>query len=340
MLKGAVIGFGRMGVTHYALLNTHPEVEFSAVCDLSTSMNEILKRYMSVPLFSDYHKMLTEVELDFVIIATATVSHAEIAKAAMDKGLHVFIEKPLSLTASQSEELVRLAQEKNIVNQVGYFLRFNEALGAVKRFIAEGMIGDVVHYKNEMYGRTVLKSLKSSWRNKKEMGGGCMLDFGSHCIDSSNYLFGPVESVSGSLLKSIYSTAVEDTVFSTLEHENGVSGNIMVNWSDESYRRPYNRIEIFGTKGRIVADRQEYRLYLREARSKDSYVKGWNVRYLPQLDKGVRFAIRGPEFTNQLDHFIDCIRQGGRQTICTFADALRTDRVMQQIRDDFARRAN
>lgn len=266
MLKGAVIGFGRMGITHYALLNTHPEVRFAAVCDASETMVGILKRYMPVPLFSDYHKMLKEVEIDFVIVATATDSHAEIAKEAMNRGIHVFVEKPLSLAVAQSNDLVHLAQEKKVVNQVGYFLRFNEVFRSVKKILSDGLIGDIVQYKNEMYGRTVLKAFKGGWRNKKEMGGGCTLDFGSHCLDCSNYLFGPVKAVSGSVLKSIYSVGVEDAVFSTIEHETGISGNIMVNWSDESYRRPYNHIEIWGTKGRIVADRQEYRLYMREAR--------------------------------------------------------------------------
>ena len=114
----------------------------------------------------------------------------------------------------------------------------------------------------------------------------------------------------------------------------------MANWSDESYRRPFNLIEIFGTKGKIIADRQGYRLYLREAANSSHLGKGWNIRYLPELEKSVRFSVRGSEFTNQLDHFIECIKEKKAKTGCTFADALRTDFVIDKIKKDFVARNN
>ena len=165
-----------------------------------------------------------------------------------------------------------------------------------------------------------------------------MLDFASHCVDLADYLFGPAEKVAGSILKSIYSPDVEDAVYTTLEYQKGPSGSIMVNWSDESYRRPFNRIEVFGTKGKIIADRQEYRLYLREANNNSRFEKGWNIYYLPELEKGVRFSVRGSEFTNQLDHFIKCIKEKKTETACTFVDALRTDFVIEKIKRDFIAR--
>jgi predicted dehydrogenase len=339
MLKGGIIGFGRMGLIHYSILNTHPNVQFVAVCDSSKFIIKNLKRYTSLNLFTDYREMLNKVGMDFVIVATPTVLHAEIVGTAIEKGLHIFVEKPFTLTVNKGSELVAKLNGKNLVNQVGYFLRFNEVILAVKSVVNDGMIGEVVHYKNEMYGRTVLRASRTSWRSKGEMGGGCMFDFASHCIDLADYLFGPVKLVSGSILKSIYSIDVEDAVYTTLMHQNGISGNIMVNWSDESYRRPYNRIEIFGTKGKIITDRQEYRLYLRQAKKDADFGKGWNIHYLPELEKGVRFSVRGSDYTSQLDHFIDCIKNN-RQTACTFTDGLRNDYVIEMIKKDWADRSN
>jgi predicted dehydrogenase len=338
MLKGGIIGFGRMGVTHYSILNTHPDVQFVAVSDSSKFVLKNLSRYTSLRLFTDYHRMLDEVEMNFIIVATPTASHHEAVKAATQRNLHMFVEKPFSMSTEEGAELVEMTEGKGLVNQVGYFLRFNAVFRAVGKLISDGLIGEVVHYKNEMYGRTVLRASKSSWRSKKAMGGGCMLDFASHCIDFADYLFGPVEEVTGSILKSVYSLGVEDAVFTMLKHHNGTTGNVMVNWSDDSYRRPFNRIEIFGTKGKLVADRQEYRLYLREPNGNGRFEKGWNIKYLPELEKGVRFSLRGSEFTNQLDHFIECISQKNTQTACTFADALRTDCVVEKIKKDFAGR--
>jgi predicted dehydrogenase len=339
MLKGGVIGFGRMGLTHYSILNTHPAVQFVAVCDSSKFMLKNLRRFTSLELFSDYRKMFDKVDMDFVIVATPTISHTEIMKAAIQRGLHIFVEKPFSLPLEEGEELVGMLEGTKLVNQVGYFLRFNDVFREVKEIVDEGLIGEIIHYKNEMYGRTVLKASKSSWRGKKNMGGGCMLDFASHCIDFGHYLFGTANAARGSVLKSIYSAHVEDAVYTTLVHESGITGNILVNWSDESFRRPFNRIEIFGKRGKIVADRQEYRLYLRVANNDDRFQKNWNVHYLPELEKGVRFSVRGADFTTQLDHFIECIGQAKVDTACTFAEALKTDRVIEMIREDNASRS-
>jgi len=338
MLKGGVIGFGRMGITHYSILNTHPDVQFVAVCESTEYVVKNLKRYTSLELFNDYKDMLDKAALDFVIVATPTVSHAEIVKAAIQKNIHVFVEKPFSLSAQEGENLVKMLEGKPLVNQVGYFLRFSDVFRHVKKILDDGHLGQVIHYKNEMYGRTVLKPSKSSWRSKKQMGGGCMLDFASHCIDFSDYLFGPVKAATGSMLKNIHSADVEDAVYTNLIHSNDVTGSILVNWSDASYRRPYNRIEIVGTKGKIVADRQEYRLYLHDTEVSGIFTKGWNIHYLPELEKGTRFGLRGAEFTSQLDHFIECIKEKRTKTACTFEDGQRTDCVIEMIKKDFEER--
>jgi predicted dehydrogenase len=329
-----MIGFGRMGVTHFALLNTHPEVRLTAVCDASSFVLKNLQRFSDTRIFTDAREMLREAELDFVIIATPTAAHAEAIEAAISRGLHVFVEKPFALTVASGQRLVDQVNATHCVNQVGYFLRFNEMFELVKEHLEARRIGTPLHYRNEMYGRTVLHASKSSWRSQKSEGGGCLLDFASHCIDLSNYLFGAPCGVRGSLLKNVYSENVEDAAYATLLYDNGLSGHLMVNWSDETFRRPYNRIEIVGTKGKIVADRQECRLFLREADESKKYPKGWSVTYLPERQRHVRFDIRGTEFTAQLDHFIDCIQHRCGACVCTFADGLRADRVIEAIQED------
>jgi predicted dehydrogenase len=334
MLRGAVVGFGRMGITHYAILNTHPDVKMVAVCDSSDVMLKNMKRFADVQVYSDLGQMLDTAKPDFLVVATPTASHAEIGAAAIERGIHLFMEKPFTLTAEEGQRLVDYAGTRRIVNQVGYFLRFCPVFGAVRQMLAAGLIGELKTYRNDMFGRTVLKPSKSSWRAAKKMGGGCMLDFGSHCLDLADWLFGPVTHVSGSHLQSIYSVEVEDAFMSTLQH-GGVTGLVHVNWSDDSYRRPYNRLEVFGTLGRLVADRQEIRLYLRQERPDVGLAQGWSTKYLPELEKGVRFSVRGSDYTEQLDHFIECV-QSGQPTRCPFADALRTDVVIERIRKDAA----
>ena len=334
MVRIGFVGFGRMGITHYSILSTHPSVQVAGVCDSSTAMLSILKKYLDVPTYSHYRKMLDEAGLDAIVVSTPGDSHLDIVKAGIEKGLHIFVEKPFALSAQEGKAALAMLEGTPLVNQVGYVNRFNEVFVEVKKLLADGAIGEVKNYVAEMYGATVLRDSKGSWRSKKDTGGGCMYEFASHCIDLALYLFGQPERVVGSVVQSVYSSDVEDLVSSTFIHGEGYTGNIMVNWSDETYRKPANIVTIFGTKGKIIADKHAYKLYLKEARPERGFEKGWNTRYLTEFGKPVRFYLRGNEFTAQLDYFIDCIEQKRAENVACFSDGVKTDIVMEEIRQD------
>ena len=337
MLRAGFIGFGRMGITHFSILNTHPSVEIVAVCDQSSTMLNILKKYVDVHVYSDYRKMIDNTELDFVVISTPSDSHSEIINFAIEKGLHVFTEKPFAMTSTEGRESLDFLEGKPLVNQVGYVNRFNEVFMEVRRLLDEKVIGDVKNFSSEMYGATVLKDSGSSWRAKRKTGGGCMYEFASHCIDLTVYLLGKPDKVVGSIMQSIYSSNVEDLVSSNFIYNNGCTGTIMVNWSDETYRKPTNIVTIFGTKGKIIADKHAYKIYLKESDPDNGFHEMWNTRYITDFAKSVRYYVRGNEFTRQLDYFIDCIEQGQTENISSFEEALKTDVLMEEITKDAAR---
>ncbi len=338
MIRVGIVGFGRMGVTHAAILNQHPDVDVVAITDASRFILTNLKKHSNIQGFSNVTDMVKKARLDAIVICSPTASHAEIGKIVISTGLHVFMEKPLATTHAEAKALVEAARSKRIVNQVGYFLRLNEILSAVQGHIKNGLIGNVVHYTTEMYGGTVIRPWKSGWRGKRSKGGGCALDYASHAIDLSQFLFGDVDQVGGSAMPSIFSTDVEDGVYSTLYHTSGVTGQLSVSWSDETYRRPYNKLHIMGTQGKIIADRQEYHLYLKN--SHGEFTKGWNTRSLTHVQEGRFYELRGSEYTNQLDHFIRCISGEIDRPICTFEDASKTDRVVDLIFSDCQSRSS
>jgi len=157
MLKGAIIGMGRMGLTHFSILNNHPEVEFEAICDSSSFILKNFKEQSGLEIYTDYQKLIDKSDLDFVIVCTPTSSHAEIAKYSLEKGIHVFVEKPFTLTVTEGQELVDLAEKNKLVNQVGYVNRFQEVFREVKKHLEENLVGDILYFKFEMYGPTVLR---------------------------------------------------------------------------------------------------------------------------------------------------------------------------------------
>jgi predicted dehydrogenase len=307
-------------------------VKLVAVCDSANFVLGVLKKYTGVATYSDYEQMLREVELDAVLIATPSRMHAAMVRAALDRGLHVFCEKPFTLSVADAEELTSRARAKGLVTQVGYHNRFVGAFAEVKRLLDAKAIGAVTHVLGEAYGPVVLKPKGATWRTRKGEGGGALYDYAAHPLNLMNWYLGEPVGVGGTVLNGIFSRETEDEVHSTLYYPGDVSARISVNWSDESYRKMTTRITIWGTEGRIFADRQECEVYLRaSATAPEGYQPGWNVRYSTDLTPPVGFYLRGEEYSAQIDHFIARVESGRVEGLNDFASAAETDRVMAMM---------
>ncbi len=321
-----------MGASHHAIINAHPDVKVAAVCDSTGYVLDILHKYTGVTVYTDYAKMLNEVELDAVIIATPSRFHAAMVEEALKRGLHVFCEKPFCLDAADAERLTTLASERGLVNQVGYHYRFVGAFQEMKRLVDSGAVGKVSHVLAEAYGPVVLKPKGSTWRTQRTEGGGCLYDYAAHPINLLNWCFGAPSAVGGSVLNRIFSRDTDDEVYSTLFFDDRLTAQISVNWSDDSYRKMSTKISVWGSNGRISADRQECQVYLRDpALAPAGYEEGWNVRYTTELTEQVWFYLRGEEYSAQLDYFVRGIADKRAENVNSFASAAETDRVISMI---------
>lgn len=339
MIKAGIVGLGKMGLSHYAIINMHPQVDLVAVCDSSRFMLSALERHAKDQTFySDYKKMIAEQELDCILVSTPTVTHADIVRYALEHNIHVFVEKPFCLTPAEGREMVALAKRHNRVNQVGYHNRFVAAFGEVKRLVEEGAIGDVYHFGAEAYGPVVLRPPNASWRYERAQGGGCLYDYASHAINLVTYLFGLPSHATGTVLQKIFSRDVEDAVYATLAYGDGKSGQLSVNWSDDTYRKMTTRLTIWGTRGKIYADRQQCGVYLRDAGGVEDLTQGWNLRYTTELTKPVEYYLRGEEYTAQLWYFVQKILEGVPDNVNSFESALQTDEVIELLRKDGERK--
>jgi predicted dehydrogenase len=323
-----------MGLSHQAILNAHPDVELAAICDSSGYLLSILGKYTGVATYSNYEKMLDEVKPDFVLIATPSSLHAPMVTAAIERSINVFCEKPFCLSG---ERLAALADAKGVVTQVGYHNRFVGAFHEVKRLLQLGAIGEVTHVLAEAYGPVVLRPQGGTWRSKRTEGGGCLYDYAAHPINLVNWYLGEPAGVGGTVLNSVFSREIDDEVSSTLYYPGGRTAQVSVNWSDESVRKMTTRITLWGTAGRIFADRQECQVYLRSAvEGLPDYQPGWNVKYTTELTEPVRYYLRGEEYSAQLDYFITRVRAAKLEGENDFASAAVTDRVIEMMIRDAA----
>ena len=274
MLKVALIGAGKMGISHLSILGAHPKAEVVGVCDTSKLVVDVIEKYSPFPCFTDYRKMIAKAKPDAVFIAVPTKHHAKLVQECLEHNIHVFVEKPFCLTPAQGEPLVALAKANKLVNQVGYQSNFKGTYQEVTRLLANKTIGDIVHFHGESNGPVVIKKQASTWRSKPEEGGGCLMDYASHVIDLINHTIAPITAITGSILKPIYSNIVEDAVYSLMTLSNNVSGVLSVNWSDETYRIMSTSLTILGTKGKIIADDNELKVYLKDNTTPQGYTKG------------------------------------------------------------------
>ena len=335
MIRTAIVGLGKMGISHLAILRAHPDLDVVAGCDASGYLTDILSKYSGLRCHGDLDRMLAEEQLDALVVATPSKLHVGMVEKALARGLHVFCEKPFVLDPADGERLVALAAEKRRVTQVGYHYRFVGAFREAARLVGAGAIGTVHHVRAEAYGPVVLRAKGSTWRSAKAEGGGALYDYACHAVDLVHFIHGVPDAVEGVVRHGVFSQDVDDEIYCTLRYAGGASGQLCVNWSDESYRKMSTRISIWGTNGRVTADRQECQIYLREPHAAlPDAGKGWTVRYTTDLTEQVWFYLRGEEYSAQIDYFAESVRTRRLDGENSFASALETDRVVAMMLGD------
>lgn len=337
MIRVGVVGLGKMGLSHLSLFNAHPDVEVGGVCDSTAYLLSVLGKYTGLQTFSDYRTMIDDATLDAVVISTPSVMHASMVRAALEAGLHVFCEKPFCLDPEDSQVLTALAEERSLVTQVGYHYRYVGTFAEVKRLLELSAIGRVTHVLAEAYGPVVLKPQGMTWRSKKNQGGGSLYDYAAHPLNLLDWYLGSPEKVSGSVLNPVFSKETDDEVCSTLVYPDGATAQLSVNWSDESQRKMTTKLTLWGTQGRISADRQEVQVFLRDqALPPPGYRSGWNVKYTTELTNEVWFYLRGEEYSAQVDDFVARVQARRTAGLNDFSSAAATDRTISLLVDDAA----
>ena len=328
-----MVGLGKMGLSHLAIVGAHPEINLVAACDTVGYLTDVLNKHAGLKCYADYDRMLAEEQLDALVISTPSKLHAAMVDKALQRGLHVFCEKPLTLSVEQSAELVDLARSQGVHAQVGYHNRFVAAFAEAKRLLDLGAIGEVRHAQAEAYGPVVLQNKGGTWRSRRAEGGGCLYDYAAHPINLMNWYVGEPSQCGGAELAKQYSVDVEDAVYANLRFPSGVTGQVTVNWSDETIRKMSTQISIWGDGGKIVVDRQELQIYIgATGKTQPGYGEGWTVRYITELTPNVDYYLRGEEYTAQLEGFAVAVQERKLDCVNDFKSAAETDRTLEMIR--------
>src|SRR6202040_1211204 len=147
VIRVGVIGYGYWGPNIVRNFQGHEKADVVAVCDKNPkSLSRVRRAHPEVPVTSDQMDVLRSTQVDVVAVVTPVWTHFELAKLALENGKHVFVEKPFTCTAAQAEQLIELADRKNLKIMVDHTFLFTGAVKRIRQVIDDGTLGDLYYY--------------------------------------------------------------------------------------------------------------------------------------------------------------------------------------------------
>ncbi len=306
-VKLAVIGTGRMGSIHVRnIVRQIPDVDLVAVCDIRLEVAQSVADECGIQrVVKDYHELLTDPDIEAILIATSTDTHAFIMKDVAAAGKHIFCEKPLALELDKIDEALAEVEKAGVKLQVGFNRRFDKSYKRVHDIVASGEIGRpcVLHIVNRDPDFPSMEFLRVS--------GGMFLDLGIHDLDMVRYQMGEVEEVYATGAVLINDELKEfgdiDTGLILLKFANGAMGTI-----DNSRKAVYGydqRLEVFCSNGTAMMENEK----------ETTAVKG-NVNGFTSAKPPYFFMQRyAPCYVEEVHQFVECVRDD-KKTPTTGAD--------------------
>ena len=257
-MRYALIGCGRIATNHMkAAVNN--QLEISAVCDVVPEHMEVLlakhglQNDMSILRYTDYRSMIQEVKPDLVSIATESGIHAEIALFCIDHGVHVIIEKPMAMSISDANEIIRHSEEKHVKVSACHQNRFNIAVQEMRHALEAGRFGRLSHGSIHVrWNRNQGYYDQAPWRGTWAQDGGALMNQCIHGIDLLRWTFGgEIEEVYGQTRQQFHDyLEAEDVGMAVVKFKNGAIATI----EGTTNVYPKNLEEtlyIFGEKGTV-----------------------------------------------------------------------------------------
>ncbi len=247
-----IIGFGNEGKLLLHNARRMKEARIVAVADLSEKARSKAKNCGVQKVYQKYEDLLRDDNIDGVIISLPNFLHEEAAVKSAEFGKHILLEKPFARTVEEGEKILSAVKKNSVKLMIGYNMRFDPVLSRIHDQVADGFFGEVqlaeatnisggpFSPRNDNVGPV---KVPSWWLNKELVGGGALLDLGSHLIDLLTWYFGEV-SFANCYLKYMFRTDLDDAATCILKFKNGPIATVEVGWFSKGY---IQSLEICGT---------------------------------------------------------------------------------------------
>jgi predicted dehydrogenase len=320
----AQIGLGRWGVNLARNFNELATLVW--VCDTDEeSLAGLHARFPSARCTASVDEVLADPAVEAVVVATPVPTHASLADRALAAGKHVFVEKPMALTAEEAERLVARAEERDLVLMPGHLLLYHPGVRKLKAIVDSGELGDVLYaYGNRQNLGTIRKDENALW------------SLGVHDLSVILHILGEEPSELWARGESFLKEGVEDVVFCYLRFPSGKSAHMHLSWLDPHKMR---RMTVVGTRKMAVFDDMELDRKITIYDSGPEQPVGsygeWRTRtgdvHCPRVPNDEPLRL-------ECAHFLDLVAGGGDRRRAA-RDGLAVVRVLEQLQRSLERQA-
>jgi predicted dehydrogenase len=330
----AVIGLGKLGMLHTAVVNMIPGAELVAIADVNKQLATYVRQAgLKAVFFDDTDKMLAEAGPDAAVICTPAFANLPVVRQCLVRDMDLFVEKPLAHTFEAAKTMVGLAAEKKIITATGYLFAHMTLFKKAKTLLADGLLGPLHRVRSAVYTSEVFSKKKGWYYDPEKSGGGAVMNIASHLIYVLYWFFGIPQTVFART-KYIYSD-VDDAGTAMFDYAGGLQGTLDVSWSVPGYRLPYTEINIEGDNGTMTLTNDSIRLYLYKAHK--GFPKEWTTIHKIDLGSTSRFEIGVEGLYEEDQDFVDRCSDRKNPAV-TWADGFAVQRIIEAIYRSAARR--
>jgi predicted dehydrogenase len=325
-LRVGIAGFGVVGKRRRQFVDQHPSMQTVAVADRSFDGNGTLAD--GVRFYQSYEQLIATEELDVLLVCLTNDVAPDATIRGLEKGLHVFCEKPPARSVSELAEVLRVEKaHPGLTLKYGFNHRYHDSVRDALRIIRSGELGRVLNLRG-VYGKSAIVTFnQSDWRTRRELaGGGVLLDQGIHMVDMMRLFAGEFSEIHSFISNSFWNYDVEDNAYALMRTADGIVA--MLHSSATQWRHRFH-LEIALERGTIV-------LSGILSGSKSYGAETITVAYPRPDDAGDPREVttrynQDNSWRDEIEEFADSVLHGTPVTNGSSADAMRTMELVYRI---------
>jgi predicted dehydrogenase len=304
-----MIGSGRIAQTYLACWKAMEDCELVGVCDTNPAVANAAAEAYGGKAYTSHRELLANAKPDAVIVCTPPTTHRAITCDALGAGAHVLCEKPIATRAPDLAAMIQEAEARNRRLMMASKFRYVDDIVAASSLLKAGILGKPVRFENTFASWL---DVRQRWNSDPAVaGGGVLIDNGTHSVDISRFLLGPITEVMAYHGPRVQPIEVEDTSHVSFRSESGATGTIDLSWSIHKERDSF--IDVYGTEGMMS-------IGWKRSRYRQNHTNAW-VEFGTGYDKNKAFMA-------QLRNFV-LYCQGAESPRITLKDAMASVLVVE-----------